>query len=116
MFKDTRITRNGISKVAVVEYFDDPSTTAKMRKRKKIDDEVFDIHDSVSDNAKMISLILSFLESIYNVLTPAQQADIPEDDKVLLEYMLNNMTDRDDIKNSDEIDSLLDRQERAINA
>jgi hypothetical protein len=57
----------------------------KGKDRQRIEEAVFDIPDSVADNAKMISLLLSILSRVYGVLDDTQKDQLTTEDRELIE-------------------------------
>ncbi len=59
-------------------------------KRKKINEEIFDLEDSVADNAKMISLLMMVVSDIYGVLNEDQKQNIKN--KEIIEEVIENFS------------------------
>jgi len=106
----------GLHKKVVKE---NPSTFRgpKAKARLLIQEQVFDIYDSIADNAKMISLILSLLWRIYEALPEESKVDLLPQDRYLIEYAFErfkNIQTRADVQFKREgvalIDKLLERQ------
>jgi len=88
MLKQTKVVQGKKVYKGVVEQLNtNPSKTVKSNNRFKIQEEVFDIEDSVADNAKMISLLMTTLSRVYGVLDESQKDAIPAADKSLMEAM-----------------------------
>jgi len=88
-FRETKYkTPSGVFKRAVVEEIDDtPKTDKKHISRKRVQDEVFDLHDSVADNAKWASLLTGFVIRIYNALPEEIKNNIDPSDRQLIEAL-----------------------------
>ena len=85
--------------------------------RYRIHQEVFDLYDSVADNAKMISLLFSVLTRIWQALPDDIKSNISEEDKTVIDYAINkfkNTTTRADqefsIQGEEFINKLMERQ------
>ena len=99
-----------------------PSITAIGRKAKwryRIEKEVFDIYDSVADNAKMISLIFSLMYRLYNALPEEIKQKLDPRDRQIIEYAFEkyrSIKTRADVQFQQEgvkmIDKLMDRQNK----
>ncbi len=57
------------------ETLPESSTDSKTKARYQIQENVFDIKDSIADNAKMISLVLSVMKRMWET-TPQAQKDL----------------------------------------
>ena len=80
--------------------------------RYKIHKQVFDIYDSVADNAKMISLIFSIIMRIWEALPDDVKSSINEDDVQVIEYAISqfkNIKTRADVQFEKEGLSLIDK-------
>jgi uncharacterized protein YeeX (DUF496 family) len=88
----------------------------KGAKRKEINEEIFDIDDSVADNSKMISLLLSILNNIYSALPADAKANIQ--DKEVIESVLSefnskaNFSTKLSTEGAELAQKLFDRQEQ----
>ena len=92
-YKETMLTEDGtMFKKSIVEVPEEPSRDKKIQQRLKIQNEVFDIHDSVADNAKMISLLITMLNRIYTAIPEDIKTNISPADRSLIEYALNKKT------------------------
>lgn len=110
-------------KYAFLEKPDDElKTDEKSHIRYDIEKEVFDLPDSVADNSKMISLVISLVERMYTVMPDDQKELIPEQDRVLIDMVLNTFKQTTTI--ADEqlategpamITKILDRQAKIAN-
>ena len=106
--------KNGVKETVNEEVRTDKKSLA----REKINNKVFDIEDSVSDNSKMISLLITLMSRMYESYTDTQKARFSPEDKFLIEYTFNKFKDtntRADIQFANEgptnvIDKLLNRQ------
>jgi len=85
--------------------------------RKDIQNEVFDIEDSVADNAKMISLLITLSSRIYDILDTVQKDKLATGDRYLIEYIFAKFSTtetRADVQLVTEgtpmLDKLLERQ------
>ena len=69
-----------------------PKTDKKSFQRERISNEVFDLEDSVADNAKMISLLMSMIARLYPLIdtTTLATADKALIDGVLAEFAVTN--------------------------
>ena len=90
--------------------------------RKEINEQVFDIEDSLADNAKMIFLLTSLLMRIYNALPDDIKGNLSDEDRQIVEYAFNKYTEtttRLDLQFQEEgigiIDKLLNRQKEVAN-
>ena len=118
MLKKTLQTQNGILYQTTIEEVPMvPSTSKKIMKRQEIQDEVFDLEDSVADNSKMISLMLTVMDRMYNTFTETQKAKMTAEDRGMIEYMFSKFKvteTRADVQFKSEglelVDRLLDRQ------
>jgi hypothetical protein len=115
-YKETLIQKGNLIKKAVVEVPDtEPKVQKKYQYRKVITEEVFDLHDSVADNAKMISLMVSLFMRLYNANFDKTQ--LADDDKAVIDYVFQKFEEtktRADVQFQKEgqamIDKLLGRQ------
>lgn len=118
MYKQTTKINGALRSNAVTEVLDqEPKADKKSLSRLQIQEEVFDNSDSIADNAKMISLMMTLVSRIYNVLDDTQKDNLSTDDRNLIEYTFNkfsNTNTRADVQFASEgitlIDKLLDRQ------
>ena len=117
-FQDTKVKKGNVYKKAVRETVDTtPKTDKKHLSRKRVDQEVFDIYDSVADNAKWASLLTGFVIRIYNALPEEIKANLDPADKQMIEALsaefLSTPT-RLDVQLQEEgyaiIDRMLERQ------
>ena len=90
MYKEVGIRKGGLFSKGLLKVPDieEPSRDNKLRIRKNIEEEVFDIEDSVADNAKMISLLLSMVMRIYEVLPEDSLNSLSPQDKAIIEGTL----------------------------
>jgi len=118
-YKKTTITRGMVVEPAVEAVLDStPKKDKKYLARLQIQDNVFDLNDSVADNAKMISLLTTLMSRMYDTFSTSQKNLLSTTDRALLEHVFTkfNTTDtRADLQVSKEgattvIDKLLDRQ------
>lgn len=118
MYKQTTKINGALRSNAVTEVLDqEPKADKKSLSRLQIQEEVFDNSDSIADNAKMISLMMTLVSRIYDVLDDTQKDNLSTDDRNLIEYTFNkfsNTNTRADVQFASEgitlIDKLLDRQ------
>ena len=87
--------------------------------RYKVYKQVFDIYDSVADNAKMISLLFSIIMRIWDVLPDDIKSNISDGDRQIIEYAIENFRNiktRADVQFEKEgvalIDKLMSRQKK----
>ena len=116
--KKKQINKN-FYKLVAVETPNIQVAGKKAKYRVIIEKEVFDIYDSVADNAKMISLIFSLLYRIYDALPNDIKNSINEKDRQIIEYAFEkfkSIKTRADVQFQTEglklIDKLMDRQYR----
>jgi len=82
----------------------------KGKARAEIQEQVFDLADSVADNAKMISLMMSVIKRIYNALPSTTKSKI--EDKEMIESMItlfDNIQTAADVKFQAEGDKMIKR-------
>ena len=112
-----QVKPNLFKKVAVEEpsYFKGRKGDARF----KIHHQVFDIYDSVADNAKLISFLFSIITRVWDVLPEDIKSNINEDDREIIEYILSKfkkIKTRADVQFQQEgtklIDRLFQRQEK----
>jgi len=114
----TTITNGMVVEPAVKEIIDVTKKDKKSLVRLQIQDNVFDIHDSVADNAKMISLLTTLMSRMYDTFSTTQKGKLTTADRTVLEHMFTKFsttTTRADIQVSVNgatatIDKMLDRQ------
>jgi len=117
-YKDTVQTNGMLVKKAVVPYLDTtPSIDKKMKTRKEINENVFDLDDSVADNSKMISLLTTIISRMYDTFSDEQKDLMDSADREMIEYTFAKFKDtntRADVQFATEgiglVDKLLDRQ------
>jgi len=110
----------GFFKKVVIEEPSSISLNKKGKMRYRVNNEVFDIHDSVADNAKMISLIFALLSRIWEEAIPNEIKDkMDKETREMIEYAFNkyhSIQTRADVEfliNGKElIDKLMDRQDK----
>ena len=103
MFKEVKFTPDGIryQKAIKEEINSLPSTDKKARVRYEIETEVFDLHDSVADNAKWLSLLTTLLSRMYGTFTDTQKNKLSTKDRALIEgvfTMFANTNTRGDVQ------------------
>lgn len=116
-YHETKTTTNGLFKKAYTETLDDPSYSKKAKIRKEIDEEVFDINDSVADNAKWSSILTTAISIIYTSLDDETKARMDPRQKAIMDalvYLYSASTTRFEIQYAEEglglITKMLDRQ------
>lgn len=118
MFKEKMISDNGMTfKRGVVEELSTPSTDTKMKIRYEIESQVFDLHDSVADTTKWVSLLTTLMSRMYDTFTDTQKARLAPEDKALIEMVFDKFKEvntRADVQFAEEgpamIDKILERQ------
>jgi len=87
--------------------------------RYEIHKQVFDIYDSVADNAKMISLLFSLVSRIWSVMPNTQKSKLSQDEVDMINYVVNKFKEirtRADVEFEKEgmnlIDRLMERQKK----
>ena len=95
----------------------EPKTDKKSKLRYEIQEEVFDLSDSVADNAKLISLMFAMSVAMYNALSDDTKNNIPDDVKAKIEYAITKFGSIEtwgqiqlNTEGNEAIDKLLDRQ------
>jgi len=115
--KAKEVKPNLFTKVVVEEptYFHGKKGLA----RYKIHKQVFDIYDSVADNAKMISLLFSLVSRIWSVMPNTQKNKLSQDEVDMINYVVNKFKEirtRADVEFEKEgmnlIDKLMERQKK----
>jgi len=89
----TNVTNGMLVTPAVKKELDTtPKTDVKSFQRERITNEVFDLEDSVADNAKMISLLMSMISRLYPLIntTTLAASDKALIDGVLAEFAVTN--------------------------
>jgi len=86
MLKETT-KKEGMWTRRAVEEVPDTKLKADIKslQRLKIQDEVFDLHDSVADNGKMISLLMSLIIKMYSTYTDTQKNRLDDNDRAMIE-------------------------------
>jgi len=113
-------TRGMIQEPAYIEVLDsEPKVGRKQEARYRIHNEVFDLEDSVADNAKMISLLTTMISRIWDIQTDSQKNSLPDADREAIDYVVSSFKDTitwADIKWASEgigfADKLIKRQAR----
>ncbi len=80
--------------------------------RKLIEDKVFDINDSVADNAKLISLLISVVSRIWSMQSEEQRGSLPQEEQDMINYFaaaFQNTQTRADVQFANEGVGLIDR-------
>lgn len=101
----------------VVESPSSMPLTKKSLARVRIEEQVFDIHDSVADTTKWLSLLSSMVARMYASMPEEQKATIPLQERQMIEYAFSKFmgaTTRADVQFEQEgiamIDKLFERQ------
>jgi len=68
---------------------DEPQTDKKAKVRYEIENNIFDIRDSVADNAKMISLLFSMVYRMYEAMPEEYKQNLSEQDRQMIEFAIN---------------------------
>lgn len=118
MYKGIKVTTDNVRfKKAIAEVPSEPSMNSKAKIRLQIQDNVFDLEDSVADNAKMVSLLTSMMMRLYEVTPQAQKDLLTPQDKGMIEYVFTKFSTtntRADVQFGVEgmamVDKVLDRQ------
>ena len=116
--KETKVqVKKHMFKKGVEEVLAPLATDTKSKQRLEIQDQVFDNADSIADNAKMISLLISVVRRMYEIMPETQKADLDSDDRTMIEYTFSQFAStqtRADVQFAVEglalIDKLLARQ------
>jgi len=83
-------TRGMIQEPAYIEVLDsEPKVGKKQEARYKIHNEVFDLEDSVADNAKMISLLTTMISRLWEIQTDSQKNNLSDADKTAIDYVVS---------------------------
>lgn len=93
---------------------------SKTKAREAIEREVFDDKDAIADNGKMISLMMTMMSRLYDVMDETNKSALDPADRALIEYTFEKfkLTDtRADVQFAEEggietVDKLLERQGR----
>ena len=88
-FKEVTVKKGDFYKKGYQETLEAKHGT-KYRVRSRINNEVFDLHDSVADNAKMISLLFSLIMRMYGTYTDTQKGRLDTEDRALIEDLFNS--------------------------
>ena len=101
----------------MAEELSPPSSDKKMKVRHQIESEVFDLHDSVADNAKWLSLLTTLMSRMYDTFTDTQKGRLSTEDKALIEEVFGifkSTNTRGDVQFSKEgpamIEKIMNRQ------
>lgn len=104
-------------KNGAVEELSAPAADPKTKQRLAIQEQVFDNSDSIADNAKMISLLISVVRRMYEVMPEEQKSLLTADDRTMIEYTFGQFAltqTRADVQFTTEglalVDKLLGRQ------
>jgi len=87
--KEVVTSKDGILFSKVIEEVPTKTVYKDVKKgkaRAEIQEQVFDLADSVADNAKMISLMMSVIKRIYNALPSTTKSKI--EDREMIESMI----------------------------
>lgn len=119
MYQEAKVEiQNNMFNKGVKQVLDDTvKTDKKSQVRYRIENEVFDLEDSVADNAKMISLLITLVSRMYDTYTTTQKNRLSTADRQLIEYTFGvfaNTETRGDVQFTQEgsamIDKILTRQ------
>ena len=118
MLQQTTKINGALRTPAVKEVVDSSiKTDSKSINRHKIQEDVFDIEDSVADNAKMMSLMMSMFYRLYEAMPQEVYDNLSPEDKGVVEYAINafksTRTRADnlfDAEGTDFIDRIFERQ------
>jgi len=118
MLRQIKITTGALVSRAFIQVLDKtPRTGAKVEARSAIEKEVFDSEDSISDNSKAISVLLSMVGDIYDVLPKTSKDKMDAERRAGIEYVITKFretrTTADvgiEESGTDFIDKLLNRQ------
>jgi len=83
--KETVTTKDGLYYKKVIQETPVTSEYENVKKglaRKQIQEDVFDLPDSVADNAKMISLLISVVKRIYEALPDDIKDNVADKDMI----------------------------------
>jgi len=82
-------TSGMIQEPAYITVLDsEPKVGKKEEARYKIQEEVFDLNDSVADNAKMISLLTTMVSRLWDIQTDSQKNKLSDTDKAAIDYVV----------------------------
>lgn len=88
MFQETKKAASPIMIKKAIEEVNGPARTDKKAfQRKQIQDEVFDYHDSIADNAKWLSILTTFMSRIYDILPEEQKINLDPDEREMIETL-----------------------------
>lgn len=88
MFRETKKSTSPIMiKRAIEEVPEPPRTDKKAFQRKQIQDDVFDYHDSIADNAKWLSILTTLMSRIYDIIPEEQKSNLSNSDRELIETL-----------------------------
>ena len=113
MKQEGMLTKKAIKKT----YKEEVRSDKKAFIRKEIADQVFDDQDAIADNAKMISLLITVISRLYDVMDAPSKALLDPNDKAMIEYVFSKfktVNTRADVQFATEgialVDRLMDRQ------
>ena len=120
MYKEIMTTDDGTQYTKNIQETLAPPVSGsdkKARQRMQIERDVFDLRDSVADNAKFLSLLTSLVLRMYNIMPEEQKVLLDPNDRALTEYVFNTFLQtetRADVQIQEEgsafIDKMLERQ------
>ena len=67
----------------------EPTGSKKAKARYEIENNVFDLRDSVADNAKMISLLTSLVSRIWSIIPDDQKDNLSDEEKQVIDYVID---------------------------
>ncbi len=113
-----KVSKDGVVfKRQVTEVNTSVPANKKSLARVKINEQVFDIHDSIADTTKWLSLLSSMVARIYLAMPEEQKATMPVPERQMIEYAFSKFmgaTTRADVQFEQEgiamIDKLFERQ------
>jgi len=95
----------------------EPTGSKKAKARYEIENNVFDLRDSVADNAKMISLLTSLVSRIWSIIPDDQKDNLSDEEKQVIDYVIDKFDNTEtwaDVQFAKEgltfADKLLERQ------
>lgn len=115
---EKKVVKNGIFKKAYTEQLNESDFSKKAKIRKEIDETVFDLNDSVADNAKWASILTIAISIIYQALSEETKGRMDPNQKAVMDALVHLYSEsitRFEIQYAEEglelITKMLDRQE-----
>ena len=88
-YTEKMVTKDGVQYTRkIIEMPEELTITTKNKQRLRIQNEVFDLEDSVADNAKWASILTTFISRIYSILPEEQKALLDPTERATIEYAL----------------------------